>query len=293
MLRIGPQSQFRFQAYPSGRWVEDPKISSEESSDQLINDDSNHDAFPQFLPNLSAYEEPVLKKLRQMDSKMFNMNYLHTIQTNIQKGDRDLMIQYIIKTGISLGLSHRIIGLAAKIFDNVIQEFPLQRDQLSLTAATCIFMANKLEGYEIDETCQALSQKRNDFQESDIIQQELKIWSLLNFNIRFVSPFDFLDYFLKKQDYSNSYHMYRTLKKLTKCIIYCAMMSEQMNVYTNEQICINSLEIAKVVINCNPLPQNEAISSLYSIVVKSFNNQSNIISVLYPSFSQLFPSPST
>ena len=289
-IRIENENQFRFRAFPEGRWVEDAKISSEDSSDQLGNDVPQQDFGAQYLPKIGEYEVPILNKLRQIDKSFhFDFNYCNSIQTNLTRRDRDIITQNILKTGVSCGFSHRIIGLASKIFDRIIQTYPLHRDELNLNAATCLFIANKIEGHEIDDACQVLAQRRTEFKESDIIQQELTICNILNYNIRFVTPFDFLELFLKKDENLDDYNSYRVLKKLTKAIIYCAMITETSNTFTSEDICMYSLEIANCLMNNNPIPtKSSGLSKIYSIALTCFRDPSNLITLIFPNFSQLF-----
>lgn len=216
-----------------------PMLSRADSSDINADDIEKSDPEEEICyksRNSAVYRNSILKALRYKDSVQCYKGMIGN--KNIEKTRNDL-VRFIVKLGKEMMFSFRTISSAIKLFDSLIEHDSYNQKCMQTNAAVCLFIAGKFDGCEMDDKCSFLSKQLPDTSEKAIIQAELDIMKHFNFNIDRVTPFNFLDVYMKME-----YHT-KSLKSIAKALIMECLMHASLNSYSNEDIAMFAIDAAK------------------------------------------------
>ena len=236
------------------------------SDDEINNANENDSSEPQKIGDFSilpmnglVYDESILHRYTIIEnSRLFNPNYKTEIQKDLTENDRNLTVLWIIEKFVSTGLSEEAMFLAVKLFDYLLGVNQISRDFLLVRACSSIFLAAKIEDTEHETLCGILSGFAH-ITETEIIEDELNIVQLLNFQLVFVTPLMPLRLFIQKIYSMDQSLDINRIFILTKLVCLCTLFVENCSKITSEDIARASLLLVLKYINRHDLfaPFNE------------------------------------
>ena len=289
------------QIFPGVKIVEDHNSSSDENLYHFENLNNNSSDFlflygeTNFsLKSTILYETTILNRYNKEDKiRPFNNNYLNEIQKDLFKTDRNLLVKWIILTGISESLSYDAIFLSIRIFDYILSTFPIYRSTLKINASACILLASKMEDSPKHDLCNRLIQSISESSESIIVDTELILFKHLNYNVSFITSFLYLRLYLQQLNSENIKIYNNKFNELSKIISLCSISYEKCLIYSNDLICKNCLIISSNILNIN-LPNkylkdlNLEIQKIICEAIKFVLEESNsFINLYFDSFLNL------
>lgn len=284
MLELSPKSTFSLGPYPNRTWVEEPIVIAKEACGDFDFEISSESVKVCYTPLIKTYEESIIKSFKRRDAKfVWNNRYIGTIQNSLKQNDRDQIVKFIITNGNECSLTLRSISLAIKILDSVLQKVPIPRESLNVVACASLFIAGKHEGCDMDDVCTYLASKLIDQNETVIIKMELQILNILRFDVDYITPLNFLEFYLRKEDYLEKLEEFSTIKKIAKAVIMECLANESLNNYNSEAIALCSIEIAKNIFKCHQITvENKNWNDILIILKHALDDDNSILNSLLP-----------
>ena len=238
----------------------------------------------------TPYLESIFRSYRRNESiKVFRKDYLENVQKDFTPTDRNTAIEWMLSTTTTLFLDIQIILIGAKMFDFIIMNYTVPRSKIMLYAATCLFVASKIEEEDSQNLCQQIALLVNDVTVDDIVAAELDILQLLRFNISFITPFMYVEHLFKRSDFEDQKN-YLLAKDLIEASLYASILSDEFEHYTSETIAYSAISIAYTTlglkfnkISAEKLPElNECISYIKKALANAYDLKTSAISLLFP-----------
>ena len=197
--------------------------------------------FPILPMSELVYDESILHRYSIIEnSRIFNPNYLNEVQKELTENDRNLTVMWIVEKFVSTGLSDEAMFLTIKIFDYLLGVNKISRDFLLIRACSCIFLSAKIEDTEHETLCGLLSRLAH-ITESEIIEDELNIAKILNFQVLFVTPIMPLRLFIQKIYSIDPGADVNRIFILAKLVALCTLFDEKCSSLRSEDIAKSSL----------------------------------------------------
>ncbi|PRP80475.1 hypothetical protein PROFUN_11697 [Planoprotostelium fungivorum] len=108
---------------------------------------------------------------------------VHSLQANIERDNRSILLRWIQETCHSLQYGHTTFLNSVHLVDRVLSLWPLPVDQLQLVGVTCFFISAKLEEFEAPEASLLNELTDNTYSIALIIDMERMILNLLGFDV--------------------------------------------------------------------------------------------------------------
>ena len=154
----------------------------------------------------------------------------------------------------------------------------------NIYAATCLFIATKLEDEGPIDYCELFSSFYGDVSVNSIVSCELRILSVLKFDLEVITPFSYLDLFLPEYYNQATPETNFTLKSITIACVYSLLLINCSMNYTSFEISQAVLEISQALIKKEKcISQSEC----HLKVIESLSVAFDIHGVLRPIFPQL------
>lgn len=261
-----------------GKWISESKIVTDTSDSENAEEEDLVDTIQIASCNNNEdspiiYEHAMIVEYKKQESlHRFKNNALPGFNKNYTENDRDILTNWILFTSISLSLTHYTVAVASKIFDYLIESFPLDRNELKIYAATAIFIASKLEEEDTNDICDQLSSAIGDPAKTLIVKTELKILRFLNWNVNFITPFMYIEHFIAHKTSKNSHDLILKLKQLSKAITYSFMLNHASMQFTSFEIACNIFELCLYYTHETHIqPDNECIRHILKSLTIAFD----------------------
>ena len=116
---------------------------------------------------------------------------------------RNILFNWILEVHEKFQLQTRTLFLTVNIFDRYLEHNQIKKNQLQKVGIACLVIASKFEDIFPPEFAQMSFLCENSYSRQEIITMEEEIIYKLNFNLIFVSSYDFLQIFWEKLDIKN------------------------------------------------------------------------------------------
>ena len=156
---------------------------------------------------------------------------------------RNILFNWFFEVHTKFRLKDRTLFLTGNILDRYMQKFPVSRKNLQLVGIASFLIASKFEDIyppDISELCFLCE---NVYTKDQILQQEGKILSFLNFDLIFVSAFDVMDHYNQALDIKN-----QSVKDMTSMILKLFLYKNHIGKYNSFKLAAFALDFANKLI---------------------------------------------
>jgi len=153
-----------------------------------------------------AYEDPVLLKDRRVlhnllateEKYLPSPSYFKCVQTDIHPNMRKIVADWMLEVCEEQRCEEEVFPLAMNYMDRFLSVVNIQKSQLQLLGAVCMFIASKLK-----ETIPLTPEKLVIYTDHSITMEELLEWELLvlsrlKWDLSAITPHDFLEQILSR-----------------------------------------------------------------------------------------------
>lgn len=179
--------------------------------------------------------------------------------SSVDEQIRDSTVIRLIQIATSICFLDEPIAKAIKILDFNLYQEPDLKEQLDLLIATSLLMAAKLEDVKCSDLCQKIRNNFDGFEETDMVQFELKAFQNLNYDAIFSTAPQFLWFQLNKLCLQQI-PQFDLISHYSRVICICALSSLKCCEYGDESIASESIQIANYMIQ-NEKDINELIGT--------------------------------
>ncbi|EAY06479.1 Cyclin, N-terminal domain containing protein [Trichomonas vaginalis G3] len=286
MMNILPKESNSFNIIGYSKWFSDSKLVADSTDMQSEEEEDYNDTIQIAACNNSEdipviYEKKIFGEyMRQENIHQIKNNANLDHQNSISELDRDMVINWLLLTSISESLSHHTIALAVKIFDYVIQVIPLDRSELKIYAATSMLMASKLEEEDSTVICERLCSLLVIPTKNLLVKTELKILHILDYDLRFITPFMYIEHFIAHHTSPRNNDLILKLKQLSKAITYASILSYSSTQFTSYEIAKNIFELCLYYTHIHHYrPDNECCRHILNALSTAFDETGSLRSI--------------
>uniref|UniRef100_A0A7E4ZYU3 G2/mitotic-specific cyclin-B3 n=2 Tax=Panagrellus redivivus TaxID=6233 RepID=A0A7E4ZYU3_PANRE len=113
--------------------------------------------------------------------------------TGLNNRMRQILVDWLFQLELRCGTSHHTLQLGVAMLDYCLSNIQVDRIQLQLLGATCLFMASKFEEVYPPGLNDIVYLSAQSFTKKDVIRMELIVFKCLNYDINLTTPCNFLD----------------------------------------------------------------------------------------------------
>ncbi|GAB6029963.1 hypothetical protein CHUAL_005658 [Chamberlinius hualienensis] len=165
-------------------------------------------------------DDRVLERLLQTEDKcVISSSYFKCVQTDIKQSMRATVAGWMLEICEDQNCEEGVFSLAMNYLDRFLSVVEITRCQLQLLGAVCLFLSSKLK-----DSRPLSAEKLCRFTDNSITLHELTSWELLvlsklKWDMRAITPHDFLEYILRRlPSYNNDCRVKRhALTFMTIC----------------------------------------------------------------------------
>lgn len=180
----------------SNRFVISPSSSSSDSDESNTNDFSLVHC-PS--PNISLYGDNAINRFRIEEKKrMLDPNFRINIQKEIEEGDRNNLVSWMLSACSELDASDAAIFLAVKIFDYLLSKVEISRDNLKVYAPCAVLIAIKYEDIEHMQILERLCPLTLSISDQELRDLEIYLFKIIDYNAIFSTVYIFMMYYIDK-----------------------------------------------------------------------------------------------
>ncbi|TID29805.1 hypothetical protein CANINC_001620 [Pichia inconspicua] len=151
---------------------------------------------------VSEYVEDIFKYFYETEVKMLpDPNYLQ-IRTELRPRMRSILVDWMVEVHLKFKLLPETLYLAINIMDRFLSKEVVQVDRLQLLATGSLFIAAKYEEVYSPSIKNYAYVTDGAFTEEEILGAEKFILEILNFNMAYPNPLNFLRRISKADDYN-------------------------------------------------------------------------------------------
>ena len=137
-------------------------------------------------------------------------------QEDINEQMRGILIDWLVTIQYKFNFSPETLFLTVNLLDRYLEKALISRKELQLVGICAMFIACKYEETIIPEIKDLVYISANAYTKNDIIDMELKILKMLNFNITIASSLKFLERYSKLLNFKqNEYYLARYFIELS------------------------------------------------------------------------------
>ncbi|QPG73615.1 G2/mitotic-specific cyclin [Brettanomyces nanus] len=150
---------------------------------------------------VSEYVNEIFDYLHELELKTLpDANYLHW-QRNFRPKMRSILVDWMVEVHLKFRLLPETLYLAINIMDRFMSRETVQVDRLQLLATGSLFIAAKYEEVYSPSVKNYAYVTDGGFTEDEILQAERFILEILNFDMSYPNPMNFLRRISKADDY--------------------------------------------------------------------------------------------
>ncbi|OWB55604.1 hypothetical protein B5S28_g1478 [[Candida] boidinii] len=150
---------------------------------------------------VSEYVVEIFEYLHELELKTLpDPNYLHW-QRNLRPRMRSILVDWMVEVHLKFRLLPETLFLAINIMDRFMSKESVQVDRLQLLATGSLFIAAKYEEVYSPSVKNYAYVTDGGFTEEEILNAENFILEILNFNMSYPNPMNFLRRISKADDY--------------------------------------------------------------------------------------------
>ncbi len=150
---------------------------------------------------VSEYVNEIFEYLHELELKTLpDANYLQ-MQRNLRPKMRSILVDWLVEVHLKFKLLPETLYLAVNIMDRFLSKELVQVDRLQLLATGALFIAAKYEEVYSPSIKNYAYVTDGAFTEEEILGAERFILEILNFNMSFPNPMNFLRRISKADDY--------------------------------------------------------------------------------------------
>lgn len=151
---------------------------------------------------VSEYVEDIFKYFYETEAKMLpDPNYLQ-LRTELRPRMRSILVDWMVEVHLKFKLLPETLYLAINIMDRFLSKEVVQVDRLQLLATGSLFIAAKYEEVYSPSIKNYAYVTDGAFTEEEILGAEKFILEILNFNMAYPNPLNFLRRISKADDYN-------------------------------------------------------------------------------------------
>ncbi|KAK8875685.1 hypothetical protein M9Y10_005860 [Tritrichomonas musculus] len=185
----------------ANRYVESPSSSSSSSeSDSNYMSDMNQMYFVHCPPpTITVYGNYAINRFRKEEKKrMLDPNYRINVQKEIEEGDRNNLVLWMLSVSSELEASDAAIFLAVKIFDYLLSKVEISRDNLKIYAPCALLIAIKSEDIEHMQILERLCPLSVNVEDQELRDLEISVFKIIDYNVIFSTVYIFMTYYIDK-----------------------------------------------------------------------------------------------
>lgn len=235
----------------SNRFVQSP------SSSSMSDCDTNNQNFINQIyyvrcppPGIKLYDDNAINRFRKEEkNRTLDPNYRINIQKEIEEGDRNNLVLWMLSVCSELEASDASIFLAVKIFDYVLSKVEISRDSLKLYAPCALLIAIKSEDIEHMQILERLCPLSNNINDQELRDLEIYVFKIIDYNAIFSTVFIFMMHYIDKFETDDRDKLYNIVRffafsgiSTNKCSFY----------FDSETIAITCVFLAKLVLKEKP-----------------------------------------
>lgn len=243
-----------------------------------------------YLPKFPAnYTHSIVNEHMRMEGLQYSKRVpFSQLKKSFNLENRDAIVYWMFSITQDLHLSHHTFALATKLFDRLLLNSQIPDEEYNTYAATCMFIAFKLEEEDVTDFCQLIPNYISHVTESRIIRSELAILTKLQFQMKSITPYSYLDLMLPNLMSENTPERNFKINGLCKAAIYSFMMSSDSLKYTSYEIAQSTYNLIqdlmeKIHRTNAPTCQKE----IYDSLVLSFSEHGPMVSI-FPYLCEFF-----
>ncbi|CCE62943.1 hypothetical protein TPHA_0D03070 [Tetrapisispora phaffii CBS 4417] len=148
----------------------------------------------------SEYVSDIFDHLRELEMKTLPIKENLHIQKNIVQ-NRDILINWLVKIHNKFGLLPETLYLATNLMDRFLAKELVQLDKLQLVGTSCLFIASKYEEVYSPSVAHFAGETDGACSVQEIKEGEKFILKVLEFDLSYPNPMNFLRRISKADDY--------------------------------------------------------------------------------------------
>lgn len=151
---------------------------------------------PNDVQDITEYEHIIYRTMKN-DETSYNFDCPGINQTEITAFDRAFLVNWLSRVNYKCQLKTNTLYIAIGIIDRVIATINIPKSSLCLLGAVATLIASKVEDVHPVTIPTLLLLGEGQFRKSDIIESEMQISSLINYDFSFPTALSFLIQFMR------------------------------------------------------------------------------------------------
>ncbi|KAJ6241482.1 cyclin-b1-4 [Anaeramoeba flamelloides] len=205
---------------------------------------------PQYVTELvdDIYKHQKKKEIEQM----LPINFLSN-QKVVNDKMRGTLLDWLCEVHLKFKLKTEVLYLTCKIIDKLLAKVSVPIRKLQLTGLTAMLIASKYEEIYPPEVNDFVYISDNTYTREQIINAEAMILNVLNFRVTYVSPYFFIQRYIKAAGVGLRSTQYLKLKLLSNYLLELSIPRVNMVKYKPSQLAAAAVYLALVSLNTKTL----------------------------------------
>ncbi|KAJ3447764.1 cyclin-b1-4 [Anaeramoeba flamelloides] len=216
----------------------------------IYNIDKPNRKNPQYVTELvdDIYKHQKKKELEQM----LPLDFL-SVQKKINEKMRGTLLDWLCEVHLKFKLKTEVLYLTCKIIDKFLAKISVPIRRLQLIGLTSMLIASKYEEIYPPEVDDFVFISDNSYTREQIIKTEAIILNVLNFRVTFVSPYFFIQRYIKAAGVGLRSTQYLKLKLLSNYLLELSIPRVNMVAYKPSKLASAAVYLALVSLNTKKL----------------------------------------
>ncbi|KAJ3425763.1 cyclin-b1-4 [Anaeramoeba flamelloides] len=240
------QNKVRQQPNPNPK----KKANQKKKKKIIYNIDKPNMKNPQYVTELvdDIYKHKKKKEIEQM----LPINFLSN-QKVVNDKVRGTLLDWLCEVHLKFKLKTEVLYLTCKIIDKLLSKVSVPIRKLQLTGLTAMLIASKYEEIYPPEVNDFVYISDNTYTREQIINAEAMILNVLNFRVTYVSPYFFIQRYIKAAGVGLRSTQYLKLKLLSNYLLELSIPRVNMVKYKPSQLAAAAVYLALVSLNTKTL----------------------------------------
>ncbi|KAJ3445735.1 cyclin-b1-4 [Anaeramoeba flamelloides] len=184
--------------------------------------------------------------------QMLPMNFL-SVQKKINEKMRGILFDWLCEVHLKFKLKTEVLYLTCKIIDKFLSKIHVPMSKLQLTGITAMLIASKYEEIYPPEVDDFVYISDKSYKREEILKMESIILNVLNFRVTYVSPYFFIQRYIKAAGVGMKTMDYLKLKLLSNYLLELSIPRLNMIKYKPSQLASAAVYLALVSLNTKTL----------------------------------------
>ncbi|KAJ3436872.1 cyclin-b2-3-related [Anaeramoeba flamelloides] len=184
--------------------------------------------------------------------QMLPMNFL-SVQKKINEKMRGILFDWLCEVHLKFKLKTEVLYLTCKIIDKFLSKIHVPTSKLQLTGITAMLIASKYEEIYPPEVDDFVYISDKSYTREEILKMESIILNVLNFRVTYVSPYFFIQRYVKAAGVGMKTMDYLKLKLLSNYLLELSIPRLNMIKYKPSQLASAAVYLALVSLNTKTL----------------------------------------